>query len=45
MVILDEAHTLLKTQHSEVSKMLGPLRTKRRITLTGTPFVNNLRGT
>ena len=44
MVIIDEAHTLLKSKNSEIAKVLGPLRTKRRITLSGTPFVNNLKG-
>lgn len=45
MVFIDEAHTLLKTHTSEISKVLGPIKTKRRIALTGTPFVNNLKGT
>jgi hypothetical protein len=45
MVFVDEGHTLLKTHNSEISKVLGPIKTKRRIALTGTPFVNNLKGT
>lgn len=44
MVIVDEAHSLVRNQSSEFAKVLGPIRTKRRITLTGTPFVNNLKG-
>jgi SNF2 family DNA or RNA helicase len=44
MVIIDEAHTLLKKESSQISKRLGPIRTKRRIILSGTPFVNNLGG-
>jgi hypothetical protein len=44
MVVIDEAHTLLKKEASQISKRLGPIRTKRRIILSGTPFVNNLSG-
>lgn len=44
MVIIDEAHTLLKKASSQIAARLGPIRTKRRIILSGTPFVNNLKG-
>jgi len=42
LIILDEGHTMLKNK-TTLSDALGMVRTKRRITLTGTPFQNNLR--
>ena len=42
VVVLDEAHLMLKNNKSEISKALGSLETKRRIALTGTPLQNNL---
>ena len=43
VVVLDEAHLMLKNNKSEISKALGALETKRRIALTGTPLQNNLK--
>ena len=43
VVVLDEAHLMLKNNKSEISKALGALQTKRRIALTGTPLQNNLK--
>ncbi len=42
VVILDEAHLMLKSNTTENSKMLLAMETPRRIALTGTPFQNNL---
>ena len=43
VVVLDEAHLMLKNNRSEISKALVSLQTKRRIALTGTPLQNNLK--
>jgi SNF2 family DNA or RNA helicase len=41
VLIIDEAHTLLKNSHNKIAKMLDKIQTKRRILLTGTPLQNN----
>jgi len=41
-IVLDESHTLLKNKDNQVFKALMKIKTKRRICLSGTPFVNNL---
>jgi len=42
IVILDEAHLMLKNSKSEISKALSAMATMRRILLTGTPMQNNI---
>jgi len=42
IVILDEAHLMLKNSKSDISKALSSMRTSRRISLSGTPIQNDL---
>lgn len=42
VVVLDEAHTMLKSNKTDISKVLYSLETRRRIALTGTPMQNSL---
>jgi len=42
VLVLDEAHTMLKHSKNQVFKTLHKLRTRRRILLTGTPLQNNV---
>lgn len=42
VIIIDEAHIMLKNKSNEVFKALNGVRTRRRICLTGSPFQNNL---
>jgi len=42
IIVLDEAHTMLKNSSTIVFKTLNSIQTKRRIALTGTPLQNNL---
>ena len=42
IVILDEAHLMLKNSKSDISKALISMNTSRRILLSGTPIQNNL---
>ena len=42
VLVLDEAHTMLKNSATKVSKELQKIKTKRRILLTGTPLQNNV---
>jgi len=42
LLVVDEAHTMLKKQSTETYKALKTIETKRKILLTGTPFQNNL---
>lgn len=42
VVVLDEAHTMLKSKDSQIGKALAGIRTLRRIVMTGTPVQNNL---
>lgn len=42
VIVLDEAHTMLKNKSNEVFKALNGVRTRRRVCLTGSPFQNNL---
>lgn len=42
VVVLDEAHTMLKTNSSATFKALVKVTTDRRILLTGSPFQNSL---
>jgi SNF2 family DNA or RNA helicase len=42
ILIVDEAHTMLKSSNNQVYKSLERIRTKRRILLTGTPLQNNV---
>jgi DNA repair and recombination protein RAD54B len=42
VIVLDEAHLMLRNSKSEISKALTLLETTRRIALTGTPLQNNL---
>lgn len=42
VLVLDEAHTMLKNSDTQISKTLNCISTKRRIMLTGSPFQNNL---
>jgi transcriptional regulator ATRX len=42
VVILDEAHLMLKNSSSLISKALSKVVTSRKIALTGTPLQNNL---
>eukprot|EP00804_Cyclotella_cryptica_P008504 CCRYP_004001-RA/>CCRYP_004001-RA protein AED:0.04 eAED:0.04 QI:1833/1/1/1/0.53/0.43/16/4826/778 len=42
IVVLDEAHTMLKNSNSSIFKVLDNLGTKLRLSLTGTPLQNNL---
>jgi SNF2 family DNA or RNA helicase len=42
VIILDEAHAMLKNKSNAVFKALNGVKTRRRICLTGSPFQNNL---
>ena len=42
VVVLDEAHLMLKNNKSDIGKALSTMKTSRRIALTGTPLQNNL---
>jgi SNF2 family DNA or RNA helicase len=42
VIVLDEAHTMLKNRDNLVFKALMGVQTLRRICLTGSPFQNNL---
>ena len=42
IVVLDEAHTMLKNSTSSIFKRLSNIATKLRLSLTGTPLQNNL---
>jgi SNF2 family DNA or RNA helicase len=42
VLVLDEAHTMLKNAKTEIFKALEAVQTKRKILLTGSPFQNNL---
>jgi SNF2 family DNA or RNA helicase len=42
VIILDEAHIMLKNKSNAVFKALNGVKTRRRICLTGSPFQNNL---
>ena len=42
ILVLDEAHTMLKNPSTKTFKKLRQIKTKRRICLTGTPMQNNL---
>lgn len=41
VLVIDEAHTMLKHSKNQISKGLREIQTKRRILLTGTPMQNN----
>lgn len=42
VIVLDEAHAMLKNKKNAVFKALNGVKTRRRICLTGSPFQNNL---
>ena len=42
VLVLDEAHTMLKCSQNKASKELRKIQTKRKILLTGTPLQNNV---
>jgi transcriptional regulator ATRX len=42
VLVLDEAHTMLKNSNNKVFKALSDVKTMRRILLTGTPLQNNV---
>ena len=42
VIVLDEAHNMLKNSNNEVFKALKGVETSRKICLTGSPFQNNL---
>ena len=42
ILVLDEAHTMLKNHNTKTFKKLQMVKTKRRLCLTGTPIQNNL---
>lgn len=42
VLVLDEAHTMLKNSNNKVFKALSSVKTMRRILLTGTPLQNNV---
>jgi hypothetical protein len=42
IIVLDEAHTMLKNSSSSIFKVLDNVGTKHRLSLTGTPLQNNL---
>jgi transcriptional regulator ATRX len=42
VLVLDEAHTMLKCAKTQIFKKLEQIKTKRRILLTGTPLQNNV---
>jgi SNF2 family DNA or RNA helicase len=42
VIVLDEAHMMLKKKSNEIFKVLDGVATPRRICLTGSPFQNNL---
>ena len=41
VLVLDEAHKMLKNNNTSISKALSKITTKRKILLSGTPFQNN----
>jgi len=42
ILVLDEAHTMLKSTKNEIFKKLQFIQTKRKIFLSGTPLQNNV---
>ena len=42
ILVLDEAHTMLKNPKTQTFQKLQMIKTKRKILLTGTPIQNNL---
>lgn len=42
VLVLDEAHTMLKNSNTKISKTLRQIKTKRKILLTGTPLQNDV---
>ena len=42
VIVLDEAHTMLKHSANRTAKELSKIETKRRLLLTGTPLQNNV---
>ena len=42
ILVLDEAHTMLKSKSTQIFKKLAAVKTERKILLTGTPYQNNL---
>jgi hypothetical protein len=42
ILVLDEAHTMLKNSGNKVFQALAGVETRRRILLTGTPLTNNV---
>lgn len=42
VLVLDEAHLMLKNSGTKVYKALSEIKTNRRLLLTGTPFQNNV---
>ncbi|EED89286.1 hypothetical protein THAPSDRAFT_263996, partial [Thalassiosira pseudonana CCMP1335] len=42
IIVLDEAHTMIKSNTTNISKVLNQMKTRLRLSLTGTPLQNNL---
>ena len=42
VIVIDEAHMLLKNDRTAMSKVLTMMETRRRVSLTGTPLQNNM---
>jgi DNA repair and recombination protein RAD54B len=42
VLVLDEAHTMLKSDQTQISKLLQAIKTPRVILATGTPLQNNI---
>jgi transcriptional regulator ATRX len=42
ILVLDEAHTMLKSAGNKIFQKLQQIKTKRKILLTGTPLQNNV---
>ena len=42
ILVVDEAHTMVKNSSTQIFKVLSKFATKRRILLSGSPFQNNL---